>query len=65
MDLKRSKELTAANPSEKGLTLLEAYSALASRTGDKSGGTDAPFAGRPQKSDPEGGLWSVRLQHVD
>jgi hypothetical protein len=49
--------------SASGITLLEAYSALAKRNG-ATAAIEIPFPGHPSGVDPEGDFWGVRIQKV-
>ena len=46
---------------ESGITLLEAYSALAKKIGAQAA-LEIPFPGHPSGSDAEGRFWGVRIQ---
>ena len=48
-----------AQGTESGLTLLEAYSALASR--NRSEAIDIPFPGQPASGDLHGRFWTIRV----
>ncbi len=49
---------------EGGITLLEAYSALASRDSKRIPAVAIPFPGQPSGVDPEGRFWMVKLRNV-
>ncbi len=50
--------------SEGGITLLEAYSALASRESNRIPAVAIPFPGQPSGADPESRLWTMKLRNV-
>lgn len=55
---------TAPPRSEIGITLLEAYSALANREPNRTPAIAIPFPGQPSGTDPENRLWTMRLRNV-
>lgn len=60
----KTLEITAAPPRiESGITLLEAYSALAGREARPTPAVEIPFSGRPGV-DPEGRFWTTKLRNV-
>ncbi|MBX3178181.1 MAG: hypothetical protein KF886_12525 [Candidatus Hydrogenedentes bacterium] len=50
-----------AQGEEGGITLLEAYSVLAKKSGANAT-LEIPFPGHPSGSDAEGRFWGVRIQ---
>ncbi|MBL7649446.1 MAG: hypothetical protein JNK74_24990 [Candidatus Hydrogenedentes bacterium] len=50
--------------SEGGITLLEAYSALASRESKRIPAVEIPFPGQPSGVDREGHFWMMKLRNV-
>lgn len=61
----KTLEITAAPPrTESGITLLEAYSALASRDARRAPAVAIPFPGQPNGVDPEGRFWTVKIRNV-
>lgn len=50
-----------AKDGEGGITLLEAYSVLAKKSGGNAT-LEIPFPGHPNGSDSEGRFWGVRIQ---
>jgi len=48
---------------ETGITLLEAYSALAKQNAATAAVT-IPFPGQPHEADPSGAFWQLRIQQV-
>jgi hypothetical protein len=55
---------SAPTRSEGGITLLEAYSALAGRDAQRLPAVAIPFPGQPSGVDPEGRFWTVVLRNV-
>lgn len=53
----------ASQEKESGITLLEAYSALAKRNAATAPVT-IPFPGQPHEADPSGAFWQLRIQQV-
>ena len=49
---------------EGGITLLEAYSALASRDSKHIRAVEIPFPGQPSGVDREGYFWMMKLRNV-
>ena len=49
---------------ESGITLLEAYSALAGRDTRRASAVEIPFPGQPNGVDPEGRFWTIKLRNV-
>lgn len=61
----KTLEFTAAPPRiESGITLLEAYSALAGREARQSPAVAIPFPGQPSGVDPEGRFWTIKIRNV-
>lgn len=50
--------------SEGGITLLEAYSALANRDPRRAPAIEIPFPGQPSGADPESRLWTIKFRNV-
>lgn len=44
-----------------GITLLEAYSALAKQNA-ATAAVEIPFPGQPHEADPSGAFWQLRIQ---
>ena len=55
---------SAPTRSEGGITLLEAYSALAGRDTRRASAVEIPFPGQPNGVDPEGRFWTIKLRNV-
>jgi len=49
--------------SGKGVTLLEAYSALAKQRA-ATAAVEIPFPGQPCEADPNGAFWKIRVQQM-
>lgn len=47
-----------------GITLLEAYSALATCNSKRMPAVEIPFPGQPRRADPEGHFWKITLRNV-
>jgi len=54
----------AADRSEGGITLLEAYSALARQKGGRATALEIPSPGQPTVADPEGRFWTFTFRNV-
>lgn len=67
MTMKLGKTLlgaeTVAPGAASGITLLEAYSALAKRNGGTAA-VEIPFPGCPNGVDSEGEFWQIRVQSI-
>ena len=57
-------ESPRAARSEGGITLLEAYSALAGRGSRQAPAIEIPFPGQPSGADPEGRFWTFTFRNV-
>lgn len=55
---------TPSDRNEGGITLLEAYSALARRSGARPEALEIPSPGQPTGADPEGRFWTFTLRNV-
>ena len=61
----KTLEITAAPARrEIGITLLEAYSALAGREARRPPAVEIPFPGQPSGVDPEGRFWTIKIRNV-
>ena len=61
----KTLEITAAPArSESGITLLEAYSALAGRDARRMPTVEVPFPGQPSGVDPEDRFWTLKIRNV-
>ena len=58
------KSGTVIERNDGGITLLEAYSALAGRDARRNPVVEIPFPGQPSVADPEGRFWTIKFKNV-